>query len=112
MPISELLSRLSWSNLKERRNKQKALMMFKIMNGMAPEYLEDIFTRNIGRSVYNLRISRRNLALPVVKTDYYWNCFAYTGAKVWNALPEEMKYEKSMGAFKHKLESLNLSIDF
>ena len=93
MHISELLSKLGWSSLKEKRNKQKALMMFKIMNGMTPSYLEDIFTRNIGRSVYNLRISRRDLALPAVKTDYYRNSFAYTGAKVWNALPEEMKYE-------------------
>ena len=42
----------------------------------------------------------------------YRNSFAYTGAKVWNALPEEMKYEKSMRAFKNKLESLNLSVDF
>ena len=111
MHISELLSKLGWSSLKEKRNKQKALMMFKIMNGMTPPYLEDIFTRNIGRSVYNLRISRRDLALPAVKTDYCRNSFAYTGAKVWNALPEERKYEKSMRAFKNKLESLNLSVD-
>ena len=110
--ISELLSKLGWSSLREKRNKQKALMMFKIMNGMTPPYLQDIFTRNIGRSVYNLRISRRDLALPAVKTDYYRNSFAYTGAKVWNALPEEMKYEKSMKAFKNKLESFNFSVDF
>ena len=31
------------SSLKEKRNKQKALMMFKIRNGMIPAYLEDIF---------------------------------------------------------------------
>ena len=111
-PSSDLLNKLGWSSLKEKRNKQKALMMFKIMNGMTPAYLEDIFTRNIGRSVYNLRISRRNLALPAVKTDYYRNSFAYTGAKIWNALPDELKYEKSMRTFKRKLESLNLSIDF
>ena len=79
---------------------------------MTSAYLEDIFARNTGRSYYNLRISRRNLALPVVKTDYYRNSFAYTGAKIWNTLPDEMKYEKSMRAFKRKLESLNLSIDF
>ena len=112
MPTSALWSKLGWSSLKENRNKQKALMMFKIMNGMTPAYLEDIFTRNIGRSVYNLRISRRNLTLPAVKTDYCRNSFADTGAKIWNALPDEMKYEKSMKAFNHKLESLNLSIDF
>ena len=111
-PSSVLLNKNGWSSLKEKRNKQKALMMFKIMNGMTPAYLEDILTRNIGRSVYNLRISRRNLALPAVKTDYYRNSFAYTGAKIWNALPDEMKYEKSMRTFKRNLESLNLSIDF
>ena len=87
-------------------------MMFKIMTGMTPAYLEHIFTRNIGRSVYNLRISSRNPALPGVKTDYYRNSFAYTGAKIWNTLPDEMKDEKSTIAFKQKLESLNLSIDF
>ena len=112
MPPSDLLSKLNRPSLKEERNKQNALMMFKIMNGMTPAYLEDIFTRNIGRSVYNLRISRRYLALPAVKTDYYADSFAYTGAKIWNALPDEMKYEKSNRALKRKLESLNLSIDF
>ena len=70
------------------------------MDGMTPAYLEDIFsTKNIGRY---LRISRRNLALPAVKTDYYRNSYAYTVAKMWNALPDEMTYEKSMGAFKQK----------
>jgi len=38
MPINILLSRLDWSNLKERRNKQKALMMFRILNDMTPTY--------------------------------------------------------------------------
>ena len=48
MPTSELLSKLGWASLKEKRNKQKALMMFKIMNAMTVAYLEDVFTRNIG----------------------------------------------------------------
>ena len=82
MPISEIFSELGWSNLKEKEKKQKALEWYS-----PTEYQEDILTRNIGRSVYNLRISRRNLAFPVVKANYYQNCFAYTGAKVWNALP-------------------------
>ena len=58
----------------------------------------------------------RNLPYPFLrgqplKTDYCRNSFAYPGAKIWNVLPDEMKYEKSMRAFKRKLESLNLSID-
>ena len=40
---TELLRRLGWTNLTERRNNQKVLMMFKIINGMTPAYLEEIF---------------------------------------------------------------------
>ena len=94
---TELLSRLGWTNLKERRNNQKVLMMVKIFNGMTPAYLEEIFSSNIRRSIYNLRTSRWNLALPAVKTSYYRNSFAYTGAKVWNALPDDLKGKKSIG---------------
>ena len=71
-PTTELLSKLGWSKLKERRNKQKAVMMFKIINGqngITPVYLPEMFSTNIGRSVYNLRTSRWNLALPAAKTD-------------------------------------------
>ena len=47
-------------------------MMFKIINGqngITPVYLAEMFSTNIGRSVYNLRTSRWNLALPAAKTD-------------------------------------------
>ena len=70
-PTTELLSRLGWTNLKKRRNKQKTLNF----NGMTPAYLEEIFSSNIGRSMYNTRTSRWNLSLPTVKTNYYRNSF-------------------------------------
>ena len=47
-PTKEILSKLGWSNLKARRNKQ---MMFKIVNGMTPRYLKDIFSARPGASV-------------------------------------------------------------
>ena len=89
MPINILLSKLGWSNLKESRNEQKALMTFRIGNDMTSIYLKDIFmgTCNIARSVYNLRTSRHNPALPVIKTEYYREQFCL----LWDALPEEIK---------------------
>ena len=56
------------------------------------------------------------LVLPLnswqLKTSYYQNSFDYAGAKVWNALPDDLNGEKSIGTFKNKLESVDLSIDF
>ena len=111
-PTKDMLEKLGWSNLKERRNKQKALMMFKIINGMTPVYLKDMFSKNIGTSCYNLRTSREDIALPRARTDYYRNSFAFTGAKIWNSLPNDLKCERSLESFKNKLKSLNLCIDF
>ena len=111
-PTKDMLEKLGWSNLKERRNKQKALMMFKIINGRTPVYLKDMFAKNIGTSCYNLRTSRENIALPRARTDYYRNSFAFTGAKIWNSLPNDLKCERSLESFKNKLKCLNLCIDF
>ena len=89
--------------------------MFKIINGqngITQAYLAEMFSTNIGRSVYNFRTSRWNLALPAaVNNNYYRKNFAYTGAKVWNALQDELKCERSMEGFKDRLDSLNLSIE-
>ena len=54
-----------------------------------------------------------NLASPAVKTDCYWKRFACTRAKFWNALPDELKCERSFGPIRKRLvDSLNLSIEF
>ena len=52
---NHLLSILDWERLFLRRKKQKALMMFKTMNGLAPDYLQSLFSQR--HSVYNLRDS-------------------------------------------------------
>ena len=53
------------------------------------------------------------LALPAVKTNCYRKSFACTGAKFWNALPDELKRQRSFGAIRNRLvDSLNLSIEF
>ena len=40
-------------------------MMFKVLNGMSPTYMEDLFKRETGSKTYILRASRKkNIALP------------------------------------------------
>jgi len=62
-------------------------------------------------SVYNLRTSQDDIAVPRARTDYYWKSFKFMGAKIWNALPNNMKSEFSFKTFMNKLKSLDLSID-
>ena len=89
----------------------KAIMMFKVLNGMSPKYMEDLFKRETGSTTYNLRASRKNVALLKTRTDYYRKSFAFTGAKPWNALPDNLKEECSLESFKNKLKHVDLSIE-
>ena len=84
MPTSELLNKLGCSCLKGGETNKSP------HDALNCEWYDP--------SVFSLRISRRNLALPAVtyKTDYHRNSFTSTGAKIWNALPDEMKCRKAM----------------
>ena len=52
-----------------------------------------MFTRTSSLSDYGLRSSRMNFELPKNRTNYFKNSFAFTGAKVWNNLPNALKEE-------------------
>ena len=76
--LDHLLSTLDWERLFLRQKKQKALMMFKSMNGLAPEYLQSLFSQR--RSVYNLRDSKGKLSLSKLINNYLKRSFSYSGA--------------------------------
>ena len=101
---SDVLCELGWMTLEAMRKRQKAILMFKILNGLTPPYLSQMFTHSASFHVYGLRSSRMNLALPKSRTDFYRNSFSFTGAKIWNELPNSLKEETSLKRFMGKLD--------
>ena len=67
----DLLTELGWLNLEAMRKRQKAILMFKIPNGLAPQYLSEMFTYSSSFHDYALRSSEKNLELPKNRTNYY-----------------------------------------
>ena len=78
---SMLLEILKWDQLSLRRRsrtRHKAIMMLKSLNGLAPVYLEELFSeRHID---YHLRDSFYKLNLPKPRTNYLKRSFGYSGA--------------------------------
>ena len=101
---NHLLSTLDWERLFLRRKKQKALMMFKTMNGLAPEYLQSLFSQR--HSVYNLRDSEGKLTLPKPNTNYLKRSFSYSGAMLWNNFPKCLKNAVSVNNFKQIIKKI------
>ena len=73
--------------------------------------MADMFTSQYSSQVYSLRNSTFNFEIPNARTEPYRNSFAFTGAKIWNELPEDFKTAPSLNAFKRKIKSYNFGID-
>ena len=93
-----LLDALHWDNLSLRRAKLKAGLVFKTLKGNVPLYLQNMFSvRGIG---YNIRNSEMRLNLPKPRTNYLKRSFSYSGALLWNSLPQDIRKLQSFAQFR------------
>ena len=79
--------------------------MFKVLNGKAPPYLFELFSA-IGENIsFGLKGRKQNLTLPLQRTDYGKKNFMYSGAKLWDGLPDHLKEHQTLRPFKSGLLS-------
>ena len=73
-------------------------MVYKSLNGLAPEYMRSMFIYR--DTVYSLRDAEGKLNIPKPRTNYLKNSFSYTGAVLWNSLPVGLRQAKTLQASK------------
>ena len=101
---NQLVKELGWDNLETRRQKLKAEMVYKSLNGLAPNYLSSRFIQRSDLiTAYNLRDSDGKLAIPLPRTNYYKNSFGYSGVALWNSLPSAARQATSLTSFRRLL---------
>ena len=102
---TELLEKYGAGTLELNRLRVICTEVYKILNGIAPSYIQSLFVMNQPR--YS---SRRplNLHLPRVnQTKYGLNSFRYEVAKLWNSLPEDIKSSENLITFKRLIKTWN-----
>ena len=97
----DILPKLKWADLQKRRNIQKLILMYKILNGQAPTYLSDLFTTANRPTGYNLRRSEFNVKIPQPHTEYRRRSLSYSGAILWNNLPHYIRDVNRLSSFKN-----------
>ena len=101
-PSSLLFKCLNWIDIEHRLLYYKAILVFKTLNGMVPNYLQEKFMVTFNQN-YNLRSSGNNqLFVPKPKTNFLKHTFLFSGSQIWNNLPLEVKNCKSLSCFKSK----------
>ena len=100
---SKIYEETGWETLSERRRKQKLVLMFKIVNGLAPEYLCNLIPQTAGeRNAYNIR-SRQTITPPIARKNIHYNSFLPSTIREWNLLSRSIKNSENVDDFKRKL---------
>ena len=95
-----LFEELGWVKLETQRQIHKVVMVYKSMNGLAPDYLRMKFVDRGCVSNYSLRDTVGKLAVPFPRTNYLKNSFGYSGVGAWNSLPVDLRQTNSLNAFR------------
>ncbi len=93
-----LIEKLGWRKLASQRKNQKTILVYKSLNELANLRLLFNFRNNV--TSYTLRDTDGKLAVPMPRTNYLKNSFAYSGATLWNSLPIHLRMASTLRQFK------------
>ena len=106
--IDKLYIDTGWEKLKARREKQKLIIFYKMINRLCPDYLNQLVPDLVQtRTQYSLRNSN-NMSTIRTNTELYYNSFLPSAVRAWNNLSNEIRTSTSLNEFKRKLsENVN-----
>ena len=99
--IDKLFIELGWESLQTKRNKHKLVTFYKIMHGLAPNYLSDLLPPIVDQTNnYALR-NADHIQSFRSKTNLFSDSFFPSTIKAWNSLPNGAKELSFVLTFKN-----------
>ena len=87
--------------VKKRRTSTCFKLFFRILRWFYfLEYCDDFLEYSVRDTGYNLRNSETRLNLPKPRTNYLKRSFCYSGAYLWNSLPQDIRKLQTFPQFK------------
>ena len=100
---ADLLKTAGADYLHIKRVKEMAREVFKIVNNIAPTFIENIIA--LKRSQYSLR-NDKSAVIPRANTTIYGlNSFAHEGARIWNSLPNVFRVNENYREFSRLIQN-------
>ena len=97
---------LNWLPVERRIKYNKAVFTYRALNKMAPEYIANLLTPMSDTHSLNLRSTDNGtLYIPKAQTSLYKGSFACSAPQLWNALPQGIRGQDSLSAFKKCLKA-------
>lgn len=99
-----MLNALKWMSINQRYKYNTLIYVFKIKNGLAPQYLANKLEYNGNFHNRNTR-NRQELRLPNLKTELARKSIFYNGIKMFNELPSEIRRQTELYSFKRMVKA-------
>ena len=97
---------LNWTSLDVRRKTHSLTLMYKILNGLTPDYLQALIPNRLNDQGRPLRSVTRNLIpIPFARTETYRRSFIPNTIRLWNNLDQSTRESSSLEAFKGHFRS-------
>ena len=94
---------MRWESLQERRNKHKLIILYKIINGLTPQYLQDTLPQLVQETTrYDLR-NFNDIRNPGANINLFFNSFLPSSIRSWNYLPEDIKNSPTVSSSQFRL---------
>ena len=104
LSFSELLDLDNSVTVHQKNLQVLVTEIYKVKNRIAPEIMRDIF--ELQNPSYNLRSSCNQLRRENLKTVHYGlQSVRYLGPKIWELVPNNIKYSNSLSKFKKLIKS-------
>ena len=106
--ITEHRKKLGWLNMSERRASHGLTLMYKIVNGQAPNYLSDLIT--FTNEVHNVNTrssgSKKIWICKDIKAKSRRSAFIFSMSNLYNNLPRDIINAKNVNTFKNNIKKL------
>lgn len=104
---AHMFKELGWLSIADRLKYNKAILTYRALNNLTPEYISKLLKPMSGVHTLNLRSSENgSLYVPKARTTLYERSFSCSAPRQWNTLPQTVKNAGSLPTFKQSLKAL------
>ena len=105
-PSQCMFNELNWLPFPKQVQYHTCIMVYKVMKGLAPENINELFIKTSEMHTRNLRsVDNEQLRVPKTRSKLYENSFAVSAAKNWNNLPTQIRNSNGLHHFKAILKT-------
>ena len=102
---ASMFQELGWMPVESRINYNKAVLTYKALNNMTPDYITKLLTPMSQAHSRNLRSSENNeLYVPFSQTKLYSGAFSCSAPRLWNSFPQAVRNAESLNVFKRNVK--------